>query len=103
MEILKRNSWKGANTFTKHYDKHLINKGDFADFGFVTPTIRAEPSRIQKLGKRYNEFTNQQNILSHKWFKNTTDLIFEILLSCHKWHQIFQASKGFRNSFNKHG
>ena len=37
-------------------------------------SIRAESSRIQKLGKRYNGFTNQQNLLSHKWFKNTTDL-----------------------------
>ena len=36
--------------------------------------IRAESSRIQELGKRYNGFTNQQNLLSHKWFKNTTDL-----------------------------
>ena len=30
-EILKRGSWKGANTFTKHYDKHIINKGDLVD------------------------------------------------------------------------
>ena len=30
-------------------------------------------------------------------------LIYEILLSCHKRHQIFQASKGFSGSFNKHG
>ena len=36
--------------------------------------IRAESSRIQKLGKRYSRFTNQQNLLSHKWFKNTKDL-----------------------------
>ena len=36
--------------------------------------IRAESSRMQKLKKRYNGFTNQQNLLSHKWFKNTTDL-----------------------------
>ena len=38
-EILKRGSWKGANTFTKHYDKHIINKGDLLtrDFDFVTP------------------------------------------------------------------
>ena len=37
-------------------------------------SIWAESSRIQKLGKQYNGFTNQQNLLSHKWFKNTTDL-----------------------------
>ena len=36
--------------------------------------IQAKSSRIQKLGKRYNGLTNQQNLLSHKWFKNTTDL-----------------------------
>ena len=30
-------------------------------------------------------------------------LINEILLSCHKRHQIFQASKGFCGRFNKHG
>ena len=30
-------------------------------------------------------------------------LIYEILLSCHKRHQIFQASKGFSSRFNKHG
>ena len=30
-------------------------------------------------------------------------LIYEILLRCHKRHQIFQASKGCRGSFNKHG
>ena len=29
-------------------------------------------------------------------------LIYKILLSCHKQHQIFQASKGFSGSFNKH-
>ena len=38
-EILKRDSWKGANTFTKHYDKHIINKGDLVDFDFVTPIV----------------------------------------------------------------
>ena len=78
--------------------------------------IQAKSSRIQKLGKRYKGFTNQQNLLSHKWFKNTTilitsfehvfmvkPLINEILLSCHKRHQIFQASKGFSGRFNKHG
>ena len=34
-----RRLWKGANTFTKHYDKHIINKGDLLtrDFDFVTP------------------------------------------------------------------
>ena len=30
-------------------------------------------------------------------------LIYEILLSHHKRHQIFQASKGFSDRFNKHG
>ena len=30
-------------------------------------------------------------------------LIYKILLSCHKQHQIFQASIGFSGSFNKHG
>ena len=30
-------------------------------------------------------------------------LIYEILLSCHKRHQIFQASKGFSGRFNKQG
>ena len=30
-------------------------------------------------------------------------LIYKILLSCHKQHQIFQASKMFSGSFNKHG
>ena len=38
-EILKRGSWKGANTFTKHYDKHIINKGGLVDFDFVTPIV----------------------------------------------------------------
>ena len=37
--ILKRGSWRGANTFTKHYDKHIINKGDLVDFDFVTPIV----------------------------------------------------------------
>ena len=30
-------------------------------------------------------------------------LIYEILLSCHKRHQIFQAFKAFSGSFKKHG
>ena len=30
-------------------------------------------------------------------------LIYEIFLSCHKRHQILQASKGFSDRFNKHG
>ena len=30
---------KVANTFTKHYDKHIINKGDLVDFDFVTPIV----------------------------------------------------------------
>ena len=30
-------------------------------------------------------------------------LIYEILLSCHKLHYIFQASIGFSGSFNKPG
>ena len=30
-------------------------------------------------------------------------LIYEILLICHKWHQIFQASKRFSRIFDKHG
>ena len=59
--------------------------------------ICAKSSRIQKWGKRYNEFTNQKNILTHKWFKNATDfeycvefilmiklLIYELLLRSHK-------------------
>ena len=63
-----------------------------------------------------NEFTNQKNILSHKWFKNLTDLenclelilivkllIYELLLCAHKRHQIFETFKGFRGSFNKIG
>ena len=41
----------------------------------ATPfVICAESSRIRKWGKRYYRFTNQHNILSHQWFKNTTDL-----------------------------
>ena len=36
-EILNRGSWKGANTFAKHYDKHIISKGDLVDFDLVTP------------------------------------------------------------------
>ena len=39
MEILKRGSWKGGNTFTKHCDKHIFNKGDLVDFDFVTPIV----------------------------------------------------------------
>ena len=38
-EILERGSWKGTNTFTKYYDKYIINKGDLVDFDFVTPII----------------------------------------------------------------
>ena len=38
-EILKRGSWKDANTFTKHYDKHIINKGDVVGFDFVTRIV----------------------------------------------------------------
>ena len=38
-EILRRGSWKGVNTFTKHYDKHIINIGDLLDFDFVTPIV----------------------------------------------------------------
>ena len=36
-EIPRRGSWKGTNTFTKHYDKHIINKDELAKFDFVTP------------------------------------------------------------------
>ena len=39
MEILKKAFWKGANTFTKHSDKHIINEGHLIDFDFVTPII----------------------------------------------------------------
>ena len=38
-EIPKSGSWKGAHTFSKHYDKHMINKGDLTDFDFVTPIV----------------------------------------------------------------
>ena len=38
-EIMKRGSWNGANTFTKHYDTHIFNKGDLVDFDFVTPIV----------------------------------------------------------------
>ena len=38
-EILKRDSRKGANTFTKHYDKHIIIKRDFVDYDVVTPIV----------------------------------------------------------------
>ena len=41
--------------------------------------------------------TNFEHVLMVK------PLIYEILLSCHKRHYIFQASKGFSGSFNKHG
>ena len=34
-ESLKRGTWKGPSTFTKHYDKHIINKGDLADFDLL--------------------------------------------------------------------
>ena len=34
-EIMKRGSWNGANTFTKHYNTHIFNK----DFDFVTPIV----------------------------------------------------------------
>ena len=30
-------------------------------------------------------------------------LIYEILLICHKQHQVFQASNGFSGRFNKRG
>ena len=40
--------------------------------------------------------TNFEHVLMVK------PLIYEILLSCHKRHYIFQASKGFSGSFNKH-
>ena len=78
--------------------------------------IRAESRRIQKLGKRYKGFTNQQNIFHINGLKTRRiliaslehvlmlePLIYKILLSCHKQHQIFQASNGFSGSFNKHG
>ena len=39
IEILKSGSWKGAHTSTKHYNKHIINKDDLADFNFVTPIV----------------------------------------------------------------
>ena len=41
---------------------------------FLKSFIREESRRIQKSGKLHNGFTNQHNLLSHKWFKNTTDL-----------------------------
>ena len=41
--------------------------------------------------------TNSEHVLMFE------PLIYKILLSCHKQHQIFQASKGFGGSFNKHG
>ena len=36
---MKRDSWKGANAFTKHYDKDIINKDDLVDFDFVTHIV----------------------------------------------------------------
>ena len=39
LEILKRDSRKGANTFTKHYDKHIIIKRDLVDYDVVTPIV----------------------------------------------------------------
>ena len=32
----------------------------------------------QHSDKLHNGFTNQQNILSHKWFKNTTDFYHQL-------------------------
>ena len=37
--FLKRGSWKGENTFSRLYDKYIINKGDLVDFDFVTPIV----------------------------------------------------------------
>ena len=71
--------------------------------------IRAESSRIQKSGKRYNGFTNQQNILSHinglktKWILIASLEHVLMAKSLKMSHQIFQASKGFSRGFNKHG
>ena len=42
-------------------------------------------------------------ITSFEHFLMVKPLNCEILLSCHKLHQIFQASRGFSVSFNKHG
>ena len=73
------------------YDKLVAKVNNIDTTGFVLKTkydtdkselekkipdtsgIWAESSRIQKLKKRYNGFTSQQNLLSHKWLKNTTD------------------------------
>ena len=35
-EILMRRLWEGANTLTKHYGKHIINKGDLVDLEWYT-------------------------------------------------------------------
>ena len=42
-------------------------------------------------------------ITSFEYVLIVKPLIYEIWLSCHKRHQIFQAFKGFSGSFNKHG
>ena len=38
-KMLKTGSWRGASTFSKHYDKHIIYKGDLVDFDFVTSAV----------------------------------------------------------------
>ena len=92
----------------------VLEKSSIKITQVYTEIIRVESSKIQKLGKRYNGFTNQQNLLSHlktqlilitnfEHVLMVKPLIYEILLSCHKLHYIFQASKGFSGSFNKPG
>ena len=66
----------------------------------ITPLniIRAESSRIQKSGKRYNGFTKQQNILSHKWFKNTTNADHKLWKCSYDWTFNLQDIAKIKNS-----
>ena len=48
----------------------------------VSESQNAKSSTIQKWGTRYNGFIDQLNILSHKWFKNITDLCIFVFKTC---------------------
>ena len=62
-------------------------------------------------GLQTNRINCHINGLKTQWILITSfehalvvkSLFYEILISCHKRHQIFQASKGFSGKFNKHG
>ena len=75
------------------------NQAEYRNWGNNTMGLQTNRiyCHINGLKTQLILITNFEHVLMVK------PLIYEILLSCHKLHYIFEASKGFSGSFNKPG